>query len=401
MRTAFCSLLLLASCSAAAESIEDLLGAGRLTEAEQTIDETLLANPDNATATAQKGIVRFLQAVERLAQTNYRYGVGESGRALPFFRLPVPDNPEPDRVTYEDFRSLIQRFIDDLAEAEALLADLGDSPMKWRIDLAAVRLDFNADGQADADESLGKTFTAMVGRPRRDPQPLEFVVGIDTADVYWLRGYCHVMQAIGETVLAYDQQRAFDHTAQILFPNAEVTHGFLKPASKTNRANRMVATVLDAVALVHLADWPLAEAERLKAAHSHLLKMVETSRASWAAIQSEDDDDHEWIPGPNQKSVMPRGSISQRQIDAWLEFLTEAEALLNGEKLAPFWRNDPRGLNIKRVFYEPKRFDLILWVQGSAAAPYLEEGDQTKPETWRQLQRVFRGNFLGFAVWIN
>ncbi len=36
------------------------------------------------------------------------------------------------------------------------------------------------------------------------------------------------------------------------------------------------------------------------------------------------------------------------------------------------------GHQLKRVFEEPQTFDLILWIRGSAAADYLEEGELTR-----------------------
>ena len=60
-----------------------------------------------------------------------------------------------------------------------------------------------------------------------------------------------------------------------------------------------------------------------------------------------------------------------------------------------------RGINIRKVFTEPREFDLVLWVQGSGASPYLERGPMTKPEFWRRLMGTFRGNFIGFAIWFN
>lgn len=63
-------------------------------------------------------------------------------------------------------------------------------------------------------------------------------------------------------------------------------------------------------------------------------------------------------------------------------------------------RHDPR-VNFKRVFTEPRTFELVLWVQGSAAAPYLKQGEATDPAYWRQIRRGFRGNFFCFAIWIN
>jgi hypothetical protein len=44
---------------------------------------------------------------------------------------------------------------------------------------------------------------------------------------------------------------------------------------------------------------------------------------------------------------------------------------------------------------------LVLWVQGSAALPYLEKGSMTDTATWQRLMRVFEGNFFGMAMWFN
>ena len=89
-------------------------------------------------------------------------------------------------------------------------------------------------------------------------------------------------------------------------------------------------------------------------------------------------------------------------IDSWLEFVGEMESLLAGKRLIPFWRGDEkRGVNLRRVFTEPRTLDLVLWVQGTAATPYLEDGPVTKKEIWTRLERVFQGEFIGFAIWFN
>ena len=120
------------------------------------------------------------------------------------------------------------------------------------------------------------------------------------------------------------------------------------------------------------------------------------------AIQAETDDDAEWLPNSKQAGVIPGVRVTQAMIDGWHEFLDELEAILQGEKLVPYWRvHDGRGINLKRVFTEPKTLDLVLWVQGTAAAPYLEEGELTQAETWTRLNRLFQGQFIGFAVWFN
>ena len=87
---------------------------------------------------------------------------------------------------------------------------------------------------------------------------------------------------------------------------------------------------------------------------------------------------------------------------ATVEELDELEAILQGEKLAPFWRDaGGKGVNIKRMFTEPRTFDLVLWVQGTAAGPYLEEGKVTDQAFWNRIQRGFGGQFFWFALWVN
>ena len=158
---------------------------------------------------------------------------------------------------------------------------------------------------------------------------------------------------------------------------------------------------------------PIKEPARMESARQHLLEMIRTSRESWALIQAETDDDHEWLPNPKQKGVL-RIPVTRELIDGWHAVLTEMEEILEGRKLIPFWRDyatlfggnqeipaGTRGINLKRVFTEPRDFDLILLIQGSGVLPYLERGPLSTPETWSNLGRVFRGQFFGFAAWFN
>ncbi len=160
--------------------------------------------------------------------------------------------------------------------------------------------------------------------------------------------------------------------------------------------------ILDAVAMIHMLHLPLTEPARKKTALAHLESMIALSHESWKFILAETDDDHEWVPNTKQHTVMPGGAVTIEMVKGWLEFLDEAKALLKGEKLIPFWRKgEDLGINLRRVFTEPRTFDLVLWVQGTAAAPYLEKGTLTKPETWQRFQNIFRGQFIGFALWFN
>ena len=155
------------------------------------------------------------------------------------------------------------------------------------------------------------------------------------------------------------------------------------------------------IAGVHAAHLPVTHPGRLENAHRELLRTVECSRQTWKLIGQESDDSHEWIPNTEQTGVTGV-RITGEMIDAWMAFLDEFEAILAGEKLVSHWRiKDGRGINLRRVFLEPRPFDLIFWIQGSAVFPYLEEGECSTRETWRRITRTFQGNFIGFAVWVN
>jgi hypothetical protein len=63
-------------------------------------------------------------------------------------------------------------------------------------------------------------------------------------------------------------------------------------------------------------------------------------------------------------------------------------------------------VNLRRVFNEPRRLDAIEWVQGTAAAPYVEKRPLTKladPRTGDRLNNAFGGRFniLCFDFWFN
>ena len=89
-------------------------------------------------------------------------------------------------------------------------------------------------------------------------------------------------------------------------------------------------------------------------------------------------------------------------IGGWHDFLNEAEQILSGKKLVPHWRMNPEhGINLRRVFHEPREFDLVFWAHGAAAVPYVETGSVATGQTWQRLQQSFRGQFIGFAFWFN
>ncbi len=394
---------------AAAEEplVEKYLLEGKLAEGEKALAEVLAAKPTDAHARYSLGVVQFVRAVERMVQTFHRYGLrsGAEGGMLPFARLPIPVNPAPEPIRYADLRALFERWIADLAKAEATLAKVDSADVKLPLHFGLIRLDLNGDGKAEPDERLFRLYSRLNAAAGGEVTPeaaKEFIIAFDRADVAWLRGYCHLLMAMSEVYLAHDAHELFDHTAPYFYPKAETPFPFLRRSPNADPQKFETADFLDAIAFVHLVRFPVQEPARLKSALAHLESMIALSRESWKFILAEADDDHEWVPNTKQHSVIPNGNVTHGMVKGWLEFLDEAKAILKGEKLIPFWRvGAESGVNLNRVFTDPRTFDLVLWVQGTAAAPYLQNGVCTSAETWNRLQRVFRGEFIGFALWFN
>ncbi len=395
----------------AANDSNDIIGRyleeGRLAEGRKAL-ETALAAGKNASLQFQLGIAQFFGALEKLEQDWHRLGLHDSlfGDLIPFLRLPVPQNATPERVTNESGRKVISDFIARLGEIANTLAKVGeDAQIKVTLRPALVRLDFNGDGKAGEDEALWQVFVRLVPGARVARAEVDgFVVKFDLGDVRWLQGYCHLLSAIGDVMLAHDTEKLFQHTAPLFFADAETPFDFLRQRVKNHQGGIFAHKddILDGIAFIHLLSFPVKEPQRMTSALHHLEEVTQLSRQSWKAILAETDDDHEWLPNPNQTSVLDSAKVTPEMIKAWFDFLNEMDAILMGKTLLPFWREaDGRGINLRRVFTEPGTLDLILWIQGTGAAPYLEKGTITSPDFWATTNRIFRGEFLGFAIWFN
>ena len=390
--------------------VEKYLTTGRLAQGEKDLLTRLQLRPDDDQARFGLGALQFLQAIEHLGQSLHRFGAlgpdSRLARVVPLVRLPVPPNPQAEPIAYEDLRKIVQQFVDDLRSVEVTLAEVKDRNVKLPLHFGLIAIDLNGDGQGGGDETLWRIYSVLNRGLRLSPEATpevvqSFVIAFDYGDVYWLRGYCHLLSAIGEAVLAYDQRDFFGVIAHQLFDNPKVRT--IPEGLFPSREERpWESDLADFIAAAHLARFPLKEPDRMKAARQHLLKVVHHSRESWKAIEAEKDDDHEWVPSSKQTGVIPNVQVSASIIRGWHSFLDEAEQILEGKKLVPHWRLAAgHGVNLKRVFDEPREFDVVLWVHGAGAVPYIEEGPSTDPETWRRLNAVFGGQFVGFAFWFN
>ena len=396
--------------SPAAADAEKYFLDGKLAEGARALQGRLKEAPKDDQARFGLGVLQFLQTFEHLGGGLYKYGLRTEKS---FLRPPapvkefLPQNPKPETLTYSAARQLVQTFVEDLAKSETTLAQVKDPVVKLPLHVGLIKIDPFGQGKP-----ISAAF--LFERPQRLPvtsqQAEGFVIGFDRGDVSWLRGYCHFLAALGELCLAVDGQEAFDCTAHLLFERVETPHTFLletRPAFDENPlANR--AMLSDVISFFHqMMRLSINEPARTKAALAHLEAGVVQAKELWKFVLAETDDDHEWIPNPKQASVVGV-KVTQEMIDAWLETLDEAEQVLQGKKLVPFWRGKAgeRGVNLRRVFTEMRTFDPIEWVQGTAATPYLEKGTLTKladPRMGTRLNNAFGGpfNFVGFGFWFN
>ncbi|WP_225773061.1 hypothetical protein [Inquilinus sp. Marseille-Q2685] len=392
-----------ASAATPAELTQKHLYAGAVAEGEKALAAVLAKTPDDAEAIAGLGLIRLAKATERFSQALYRYGFRppeDPMMTVPLLTMPVPPNPNPEVIRYEDARAILQALVDDLDAVDRTLQPLGDRPVKLPMAMGRVKLDLAGKGRGQA--TLYDVYSAVLLGGQGDPANAgKLVITFDTGDVLWLRAYTHVLRAGAEFLLARDWHRSFDAAAHLLFPKPDspLAAALTLPVEGlfTGAEDGRIA---DAIAWIHLLNWPVAEADRLPRAREHLLAAAKLSREMWASIRAETDDDREWLPNAKQASLIPGMTITDDRIESWLALMVESEAILNGDKLLPHWRFD-QGFNLRRLLESPQPFDLVLLLTGTDMVPYLEDGPVSDRSFWEQATEAFEGEFISFAVWIN
>ena len=383
--------------------------AGMLRAGETALAALAEKSPADPEARMALGFARFARAVETLGQNFHRYGFDTPGNSmLPLMRLPVPVNDNPEAIDYAKLRAVYVTLLADLALAERTLAGLPPGAFKLPLDLNTVKLNFI--GGERGGETLGLLFQQLTEPPmrarrRNPPAAVEtlpaFNVAFDRADALWLRGYINLLSAALEFVLAHDWRESYEAAGQRFFKGARTDARLADDTEANALTGRDGGAIADFIAMAHLVRWPATEPERLKKAHAHLKSVISLSRLTWQEILAETDDDREWLPGPKQKNAAFGAlEVTQERVDGWLAALDTFEAALDGKKLIPHWRFK-QGIDLKAVFFEPRAFDLVLWVTGHAAMPYLKPGEVISQSDWAQWQRIFSGNFLAYAFWFN
>lgn len=413
-------LLLHGITSAQSPEFQDLLRQGKTKQAAAAMSQMLKTHPDNSKAGFQLGIAQFLMAIEELGQSQFRYGLFGGRRImLPLTRLPVPENMSPEQLSWEATRDMIRRFREAVVLAETTLKQVKPDGVQVVVDLADIHLDLNGDGQTAPEESLLFIFNAVSQRqsPVLASEKTSTVIAFDDGDVLWLRGYCNILAATCEIALAYDWKDLFERTGHLFYPRIETPYQFLVSEGSGPIAGFHAGNLLDLVAFIHGINFQLLDAEGMKRALAHLEAIPELSRQSWKLINAETDNDREWLPNPQQTTAFNAAfRITPTMQTQWLRLMDEMDQILLGKRLLPFWRGIPGGIspfgsslptnpklgiNLRKVFTEPKPLDLVLCIQGTGLQPFLENGPQTDLRTWQEISQAFQGQFLIFALWLN
>ncbi|MBW8907595.1 MAG: hypothetical protein JF620_00945 [Mesorhizobium sp.] len=411
LASAVISLPLLSAASAAApEAATALFEAKTVTQRNAALAKLEAAATGDPASAYAAGAGEFFTALEGLASGLHRHGF-ESPQSfmLPLMRLPVPDNPNPEPLTYEEFRAILVAFRDRLEKSAATLGSVpAGADIGMVVDLTHAGIDLNEDGTIAPGESFAAIMASLShGSIDTSDAAPSLTFRFDRADGYWLQGYAEFLMAQADFWLAHDFRSTFDGSFHMLFPRAKLPlQDILVPPPSEMGSNIFSSEwrIADFISMVHLINWPVVEPERRKAARRELLEMIRLSREDWKAMRAETDNDREWLPGPQQKGVNPLTGleVSEEQVQAWLATLTMAEDLLEGRVLLPHFRITGKGINMKRFFDEPKPFDLVLSITGPGIAPYLESGKILASEDFDQIQREFGGGgFLTFALWFN
>ena len=404
-----------------AKELCEVLYSGRLAQGESELEAKLARNAGDAANRASLGIVQFIKAVEELAQDYYRFGVEpQRGIAVGNMLVPRTANQNPKPISYLDARGIFERFESRLIKAENTLAQFQHSGIKLPIDVSRIYLDMNNDGEMTGNVPIWTIISfGSVGNPNNANAGINSVtIAFDDADIFWLRGYIHVLLGTVNIVLAHDWRDAFERTAHLVFAKPETPYPFLlvEGAQQNWSANQIV----DLVAFIHLINFEVVEPQRMHAALAHFEQVVALSRITWKWIGEETDNDREWLPGPTQNSVVLAGRVGGPLGENWSKVLDRTELVLQGKELIPFWRgyaggnawvlfsnssntkfHPELGINLRKIFTNPKRFDLVLWLQGTGVAPFLERGKTIDLQAWQDLSESFGGRLPFFSFWIN
>ena len=382
------------------------------------------------------GVLTFMQGMETLARSMYRYGlVGpETGIFGPDLPIPVPPNPNPEALDYDALRAVLEQFVADMDRATEVLRLAGEGgDYVVEIDPLLIRIDIDGDGTGSELETIGNIFALAVNNqpdstvavPEPDPAeppprvkdksgsanppipetPAEppssaTLLGFDRADAIWLAGYGQIFATQADFLLAHDFSGTVNAVFHRFFP-----HGNFPLAGSADTGTLMIdpetdSAIADLIAFIHTANWPVIDPARLANLPARLANVTDLSRANWDAIEAEVDDHLEYIPSPRQTPRFPGAEVTEEMVAAWREALDLFDQVLAGDLLVPHWRFR-QGFDVRQYFDTATRTDFVMLITGFDALPYLKEGPIADAQTFADVNEAFGGNLFFYALWFN
>jgi hypothetical protein len=370
------------------------------------------------------GLDGIITAYEELAAALYRHGAvtPNTPAAAMLFGMgletsPTPANPDPEPLSYEQLRAILDAFVATLDVAAGHMRQAGEgTAFVIPIDPLRVRIDLDGNGERGESETLASLLAGLgdfADIPAHDTPPpsnkskskgVETVpdatIGFDNADAIWLAGYANVAAAPVDLLLAHDFTAFFDAYLHRIFPEAGL------PMAEYARGGTLMmdpdsdAFVADLIAAIHTASFPVSDPARLAGVLERLTSITALSRQNWDMILAETDDDRELVPSPSQTSLLPDQQVTEEVVDAWMATLDQVDLILSGELLLPHWRFS-EGFNLKTYFETATRTDLVMLFTGHDALPYIEAGPIADAGSFAELNRVMGDDWPFFALWFN
>lgn len=390
---------LLAAAPVHAEGISTEIATTGLAATEARLVALSAPSEDEALAL---GAVQFLRAIEGTFQTRWAYGMTDRSGMLPLLRLPLDDNPGAKPFEPPVVAQIFREAEAGLARAIATFSTLPDtSTAALELNLGDVWFDVNGNAARDAGEELASIVgTVSMGISPAEmgmaPPPLP-TIRFDIADAAWATAYAHLLSGVAETVLAYDPTEPLTRVIGARLAMAE--YGPPPPSFLTGALRMPDEIDLFAMVLATLDQQP--DTARAAKAHGHFMQMIAQNKRFWALVEGETDNVQEWLPNARQQSGT--GMVLPPETGAlWQAVLADAEAVLRGEKLIPYWRTgDAGGVNLRKLFLAPAPQDVAGWIQGWSAVPYLERGSLVSTDSWSRFEGMLTGDAMLFAIWLN
>ncbi|MEO5805004.1 hypothetical protein [Devosia sp.] len=405
--------------SEAGDLLRDSLYAGKF---EAGLAKLAQFPADDTEAQFGQGVLTLSLGLEGLVQDLYRYGATapDTSFAAMFFGgggpAAEPANPDPEKLTYAAFRTVLSRFVQKMDAAKVLLEAGGASgDYVTTIDPLLIRIDLDGDGKAEESESLGNYLAPLMNfnadmPPQIDEPPpsgkiknkhkLDSTVGLDRADALWLAGYSQVLAVQADFLLAHDFEPLVNTYFHRIFPKAGLPMQGFDHAGSLFVDPTSDSGIADVIAALHNLNFKVIEPERMAGVLARLKSITALSRQNWQAILAETDDNRELVPSPKQTSLAPETRVTDETVTAWMATLDTADQVLDGKLLIPHWRFK-QGFDLKAYFETATETDLVMLFTGYGALPFLRDGAIANAQSFAAANAVFGDNLWAYAFWFN